>query len=105
MAGIIAKLISWLAGKVVVYAVILGLLLAIFVVTVVPPMVAKYHERELERAIAELSESKQLVGELAEKAKTISGDIDERTRKLKELEQDRQELEKWLEKIKNLFRR
>ncbi len=104
MAGIIAKLISWLAGKVVVYAVILGLLLAIFVVTVVPPMVAKYHERELERAIAELSESKQLVGELAEKAKVISVDINERTQKLKELEKDRRELEKWLEKIKNIFR-
>lgn len=104
MARIIAKLISWLAGKVVVYAIILGLLLAVFVVTVVPPMVAKYHERELERAIAELSESKQLVGELAEKAKTISVDIAERTRKLRELEKDRQELEKWLEKIKNLFR-
>ena len=104
MAGIIAKLISWLAGKLVVYAVILGLLLAVFVVTVVPPMVAKYHERELERAIAELIESKQLVGELAEKAKVISVDINERTQKLKELEKDRQELEKWLEKIKNLFR-
>lgn len=105
MVQIIAKLISWLAGKIVVYAIILGLLLAIFVITVVPPMVAKYHERELERAIAELSESKQLVGELAEKAKAISGDIEEKTRRLKELDEDRRELEKWLEKIKNLFRR
>ncbi len=105
MAGIIAKLISWLAGKVVVYAIILGLLLAIFVVTVVPPMVAKYHKQELEKAIAELSESKQLVGELAEKAKIVTTDIEARTQELKELERDRQELEKWLEKIKNIFRR
>lgn len=105
MARIIAKLISWLAGKIVVYAIILGLLLAIFVVTVVPPMVAKYHERELERAIAGLSESKQLVGELAEKAKAISDDIEEKTRRLKKLDEDRRELEQWLEKIKNLFRR
>ncbi len=104
MGKIIAKLISWLAGKAVVYAVILALLLAVFVVTVVPPMVAKYHERELEKAISELSESRQLVGELAEKAKTISGDIEEKTRKLKELDKDRRELEKWLEKIKNLFK-
>jgi len=105
MANIIAKLISWLAGKVIIYALILGLLLAVFMVTVVPPMVAKYHERELQRAIAELSETKQLVGELAEKAKTISGQIEEKTRKLKQLDEDRRELEQWIEKIKNLFRK
>ena len=105
MANIIAKLISWLAGKVIIYALILGLLLAVFMVTVVPPMVAKYHERELQRAIAELSETKQLVGELAEKAKTISGQIEEKTRKLKQLDEERRELEQWIEKIKNLFRK
>ena len=105
MANIIAKLISWLAGKVIIYALILGLLLAVFMVTVVPPMVAKYHERELQRAIAELSETKQLVGELAEKAKIISGQIEEKTRKLKQLDEDRRELEQWIEKIKNLFRK
>lgn len=48
MGQIIARLIAWLAGKVVIYALILGILLAIFVIKVVPPMVVRYHEKELE---------------------------------------------------------
>ena len=105
MAQLIAKLISWLASKAVIYLVILAVLLGIFVVTVVPPLVAKYHEKELERAIMELTESKALVGELAEKAQGISDDIQEKNRQLKELEKDRLALQDWLEKLKNVFRR
>lgn len=105
MASIIARLISWLAGKVVVYVVILGLLLVIFLVAAVPPMVTKYHERELEKAIAQLSESKELVGELAERAEKISSDIKTRTDELRELEKKRQEMEKFWEKVKNLFQK
>lgn len=105
MARIIAKILSWLAGKAVIYLVILGVLLAIFVVTVVPPMVAKYHERELERAIAGLNQSQALAGELAKKVRVISGDIESRTRRLQELEQKRQRMERWLQRVKNLFRR
>ena len=105
MTRIIAKLISWLAGKVVVYAVILALLLGIFVVKVLPPMIVKYHENELEKAIVELSESRALVGELAERVDSISGEIQTRTKELRELEEKRQSMEKWLEKILNVFRR
>lgn len=105
MAGIIARLISWLAGKVVIYVVILGLLLAIFLVAAVPPMVTSYHERELERAISQLSESKALVGELAERAEGLTAGIQERTEELRELEKKRQEMEKWLEKVLNVFRK
>lgn len=105
MAAIIARLISWIAGKVVIYVIILGVLLAVFLVLAVPPMVTKYHERELEKAIAQLSESKALIGELAERAEKISSDIDTRTTELRELEKKRQEMEKWLEKLMNVFRR
>ncbi len=105
MAHLILKIISWLASKAVTYVLILALLLGIFVVRVVPPMVVKYHEDELEKAIAELSESKALVGELAEKVKTISGDIESRARELRELEEKRRTMEKWLEKIMNVFRK
>lgn len=105
MGQIIARIIAWLAGKVVIYALILGILLAVFVIKVVPPMVVRYHEKELEMAIAELSESRALVGELAERAKGISGEIEDRTRELRELEEKRQTMEKWLEKVMNLFRR
>lgn len=105
MARILAKLISWLASKAVVYLVVLGILLAIFVVTVVPPMVAKHHERELEKAIAELSESKALVGKLAEKAEQIGADIEAKNRQLHELDKNRRELEKLWQKVKNIFRR
>lgn len=105
MSAIIARLISWLAGKVVIYVVILGLLLVIFLVVAVPPMVTKYHERELEKAIAQLSESEALVGELAERAKEISSDINVRKNELRELEKKRREMEKWLEKLMNVFRR
>ena len=93
MARIIAQLISWLAGKVVVYVVILALLLAIFVVMVVPSMVVKYHEKELEKAIAELSDSRALVGELAERAKGIGAEIDQRTKQLRELDEKRRAME------------
>lgn len=105
MANIIAKLISWLAGKAMVYLVILALLLVIFLVQVLPGLVVKYHERELETAIAELSESRELVGELAVKAKTIKGEMDTRMDELRELEKKRQTMEKFLEKILNIFRR
>jgi len=105
MTRILAKMISWLAGKVVVYAVILALLLGVFMVKILPPMIVKYHEKELEQAISQLSESRELVGELAEKADAISSDIEARTRELRELEEKRQSMEKWLEKVLNVFRR
>lgn len=103
MSRIIARLISWLAGKVVVYVVILALLLGIFVVKVVPPMVVKYHEKELEKAIAELSESRALVGELAERAKVVGAEIDQRTRELRELDEKRRAMEKLWERVKGFF--
>ena len=105
MAHIILKIISWLAGKLVTYVLILALLLGIFVVKVVPPMVVKYHEDKLEKAIAELDESKALVGELAKKAKTISDEIESRARELRELDEKRRSMEEWLEKIINVFRK
>ncbi|MFD2256245.1 hypothetical protein ACFSSA_06140 [Luteolibacter algae] len=105
MTGILARLISWLAGKLVIYAVILGLLLAVFVVKVVPPMVVKYHEKELEKAITGLSESRALVGELAERVKILDTDIQQRMSELKELEQKRRGMEEIMERIMNLFRK
>lgn len=105
MGQIIARIIAWLAGKVVIYAVILAILLAIFVIKVVPPMVVRYHEKELEKAILELSESKALVGELAVRAKLLGSEMEDRARELRELEEKRQTMEKWLEKVMNLFRK
>ena len=106
MARIISQLISWLAGKLVTYVVILALLLAIFVVKVVPPMVVKYHEKELEKAIAELSESRALVGEFAERAKAIGSEIETKKREIDELSRRREKLEKLFDKIwNNLFKR
>lgn len=105
MAHIILKIISWLASKAMIYGVILALLLGIFVVRVVPPMVVKYHEDELEKAIAELSNTKALAGELALRAKSISLDIERKTQEVRELEENRQTMEKWLEKVLNIFRR
>ena len=106
MARIISQLISWLAGKLVTYVVILALLLAIFVVKVVPPMVVKYHEKELEKAIAELSESRALVGEFAERAKEIGAEIETKKREIDELSRRREKLEKLFDKIwNNLFKR
>jgi hypothetical protein len=105
MGQIIARIIAWLAGKILIYALILGVLLAIFVIKVVPPMVVRYHEKELEKAIAELSESKALVGELAERAKGVGSEIDGKIKELRELEEKRQTMEKWLEKVMNIFRR
>lgn len=104
MGQIFARIIAWLAGKMLIYALILGVLLAIFVIKVVPPMVVRYHEKELEKAIAELSESKVLIGELAERAKTLGSDIDGRMKKLKELEKKRQSIEQWFEKVMGLLR-
>ncbi len=105
MARIIARLISWLAGKAVVYVLILAVLLGVFVVKVVPPMVVKYHEKELENAIAELGESRALVGELAERAKRIGGEITQRSKELRELAEKGRTMEKWLEKVMKIFRK
>ncbi|MBC7979110.1 MAG: hypothetical protein H7Y36_00935 [Armatimonadetes bacterium] len=105
MMGLIAKCVSWLSGKAVIYALILALLLGIFMVKKVPAMVADYREKELERAIAALSESKALVGEYAEKVGTLSKDIGEQTQRLRELDEKRRQMEKWWQKVKNVFRK
>jgi hypothetical protein len=68
-------------------------------------MVVRYHEKELEKAIAELSESRALVGELAERAKGIGTEIERRNQQLRELQKKSEEWDEWLKKLKNLFRR
>lgn len=105
MAGILAKIISWIASKAVLYLVILGVLLFIFVVTVVPPMVANHYEKQLETAIADLNESQAMIGSLAQQVNEIGGKIDEKANRIRELEEKRREMDKWLTKVKNLFRR
>ncbi len=106
MARIIAALVTWLAGKVAIYAVILALLLGIFVAKVVPPMVVRYHEKELGKAIAELSESRALVGDLAERAQDIGAEIGAKKRQLDEINRRRDELGKMFNKIwNNIFNR
>lgn len=94
----------WIASKAMIYVIILGLLLVVFVIKVVPPMVVKYHEKELEMAIAELSDTKALAGELAERANAVTDTIEQKQRELRKLEQERKQLNDWLEKIKNIFR-
>ncbi len=105
MAGIIAKLVSWLAGKVVVYVVILALLLVIFLVGVLPGMIVKHHERELEQAIEELGKSRELAGELAVKMNSLQGEMDGRMQELRELERQRQAMNKFWDKVKSVFRK
>jgi len=105
MGQIIARIVAWLAGKILIYALILGVLLVVFVIKFVPPMVVRYHEKELEKAISELSESKALVGELAERAKGIRAEIEGKMAELNELEEKRRTMEEWLEKVLNIFRR
>ncbi|MFK7849355.1 MAG: hypothetical protein AB8D78_00115 [Akkermansiaceae bacterium] len=106
MTQLIARVVAWLAGKLLIYALILGALLAIFVVTVLPSMVVKYHEKELELAIADLSESKELVGELAERADSISQEMKSKADEIRELNEQRERMEKLIDKIWNsVFKR
>jgi uncharacterized protein (AIM24 family) len=105
MARLITKLISWLAGKVGLYAVILVVLLAIFLVKFLPSMIVNHHEEQLEKAVAELSQSRALVGELADQVKQITKQMDEKRQELRELEAKHQRLDEFLQKVLNLFRR
>ncbi len=105
MARLITKLISWLAKKLVVYAVILALLLAIFLVKLLPDLIVEYHEAQLEKAVAELSQSRELVGELAARVEQITDQVDEKRQQLRELEAKQQRLDEFIQKVMNLFRR
>lgn len=105
MARWLTKLLSWLAGKVVVYAVILGLLLAIFLLRFLPSIVVNHHEAQLQKAVAELSESRALVGELAAQGEQLSREMDQRRKQLRELEAKRKDLDALIQKFLNLFRR
>ncbi len=99
------RLLSWFAGKIAIYLLIVALFLVIFLLKVLPPMIVGHHEAELEKAVAELSESRELVGEYAEKVKQLTQEINDRKKQLWELEQKRQELEKFIQKVLNLFRK
>ena len=105
MASIIASILSWLGSRVMIYLMILGVLLGIFVVTTVPPMVVAHHEAELERAIDELGQTKELVGELKKRADGISETIDAKNRQLRELNEQRESIERLWETVKGLFNR
>jgi hypothetical protein len=97
------RFISWFAGKIAIYLLIVGLLLVIFLLKILPPMIVEYHEAELERAVAQLSESRALVGEYAEKVERLTKRINEGRQQLWELERKRQELDKFIQKVLNLF--
>lgn len=105
MARLITKLISWLAKKLVVYAVILAILLAIFLVKYVPTLIVDHRQAQLEKAVAELSQSRALVGELAAQVEQFTKQMDEKRKMLRELEAKHQKLEEFFQKIKDLFRR
>ncbi len=105
MARLITKLIAWLAKKLVVYAVILAILLAIFLVKFLPTMIVDHREAQLEKAVAELSQSRELVGELAAQVEQITKQMDEKRQQLRELEEKHKQLDDFFQKIKDLFRR
>ncbi|MES2981890.1 MAG: hypothetical protein V4727_06225 [Verrucomicrobiota bacterium] len=105
MARLITKLIAWLAKKLVVYAVILAILLAIFLVKFLPTMIVDHREAQLEKAVAELSQSRALVGELAAQVEQLTKQMDEKRKQLRELEAKHQKLEEFFQKVKDLFRR
>ena len=105
MARLITQLIAWLAKKLVVYVVILAVLLAIFLVKFLPSMIVKHREAQLEKAVAELSHSRELVGEFAAKAEQLTQQMDEKRKQLRELEEKHRRLNEWFQKVKDLFRR
>lgn len=105
MARLITKLIAWLAKKLVVYVVILAILLAIFLVKYLPTMIVEHREAQLEKAVAELSQSRELVGELAAQVEQLTKQMDEKRQQLRELEEQHKQLDEFFQKIKDLFRR
>lgn len=105
MARLITKLIAWLAKKLVVYFVILAVLLAIFLVKYLPSMIVKQREAQLEKAVAELSQSRELVGEYAAKVEQLTKQMDEKRKQLRALEEKHKQLDDFFQKIKDLFRR
>ncbi len=105
MARLITKLIAWLAKKLVIYAVILAVLLAIFLVKYLPTMIVDHREAQLEKAVAELSQSRALVGELAAQVEQLTKQMDEKRRQLRDLEEKHQQLDEFFQMVKDLFRR
>lgn len=105
MARLITQLIAWLAKKLVLYAVILAILLAIFLVKFLPTMIVEHRKAQLDKAVAELSQSRELIGELAAQLEQITEQVKQKQRQLRELEAKQQKLDEFLQKVMNLFRR
>lgn len=105
MARLITKLIAWLGKKLVVYVVILAVLLAIFLVKFLPSMIVKHHESQLEKAVAELSHSRALVGEFAIQVEQLTEQMERKRNQLRELEEKHRKLDEFFQKVKDLFRR
>ncbi|MFN5578803.1 MAG: hypothetical protein ACK49X_04210 [Akkermansiaceae bacterium] len=105
MARLITQLIAWLAKKLVVYVVIFAVLLAIFLLKFLPTMIVEHREAQLEKAVAELSKSRELVGEFAVQLEQLTEQMNEKKLQLKELEEKHKQLDEFFQKIKDLFRR
>lgn len=89
----------------VLYALILGVLLLIFLAKTVPPMIMEHREAELESAMAELTSTEQLLGSLKAKADHISGEIVKKDRELRRLAEQQKAVDQWFERLKGLFQR
>lgn len=96
-------ILSWLGRRAVVFAVIFGVLLLIFLARTVPPMIMEQREAELQRAMEELSSTEQLLGTLRAKAEDIGDEIEVRNRELRDLAEQQRELNRWFAKLRGLF--
>lgn len=100
-----AKLISWIAQKAVLFVVIFAISLVVFAIYSLPGTVVGHMERELESAIVSLEEGKELVGEIAAEAEAIRARVEQRVATLHALNNRRKQLETWIARWTGIFNR
>lgn len=96
-------MVSWLAGRVVLFVFIFALLMVVFAVSRAPRLIVAHFEGELQRAVEELEEVRQLSGEAAKQAALWQEQIGGAVAMTQQLEEKRRRLEGWFARLSWLF--
>jgi len=105
MSSLVSRMASWLAGRLVLFVFIFTLLLVVFAVSRAPRLIVAHLEGELQRAVAALEEVEALSGQALEQADQWRRQIESTADAVRDLEEQRRQLEGWAAWMRGLWSR
>jgi len=105
MSSLLARMATWLAGRVVLFVFIFALLLVVFAVARAPRLIVAHLEGELQRAVTALEEVEALSGQALEQADQWRRQIESTAGAVRDLEEKRRQLEGWVAWMRGLWSR